>query len=327
MNAKDDPADSADPMDPTTEGEKIKVPPKSIFFTCGHVIFRDTVIIPAQYNAMPDADISRVAFKFGDSWVYHDVDKDMIGSVTFLQANQSLWLLGRHGLIQSLDSDGKPFRLENLRGRKVREDRIATGRFGELLCIKAIAGSLYVCGQSSQVYKRTEKGWEHMDAGIFKMAAPTLESIDGTAPDDLYAVGEKGTILHYDGKQWHKLDSPTNRPLSTVRCVNSETVYICGNDGLLFRGNEHGWEYIGNPDVNCIFWDLEAFGGTVYLAHHRGMMIFDGTKLQEVDFGLKKKIRCHKVHANDGVLWSFGVDDLLYYDGANWTEVICPHNT
>ncbi len=307
------------------EGNVGADPPKSLFFTCGHVVSREVTVIPAQYNAMPDDDISRVALRFADEWAYHDVDTDVIGAVTFRAVDNSLWLLGRHGIVRTASTGTRSFKLEYIRG-KFREEKIPAGKFGELLCIRLIGNDLYVCGQSSQVYIRSATGWSHMDEGMFKMAAPTLESIDGTGPGDIYAVGEKGIIVHFDGKRWRKLDSPTNRPLSTVRCVSKDEVYICGNDGLLFRGNKDSWEFIGDEEIDYNFWDLEMFQDKIYLAHVAGMVVFDGVQLSDVDFNLGEDISCHKLHANDGVLWSFGVDDLLFQDGQKWTRVICPHN-
>ena len=34
------------------------------------------------------------------------------------------------------------------------------------------------------------------------MQATTLFAVSGTTASDVYAVGQQGTILHYDGTQW-----------------------------------------------------------------------------------------------------------------------------
>lgn len=298
---------------------------RSLFFTCGHVISRDTVVISAQYNALSKVDISRVALKFGDIWGYHDVDNDVIGSVAFRHSDQSLWLLGRHGIVRTVGGTGGPFTMNKIRGRFV-EETIDIGRHGELLCINVIEDSLYACGQSAQIYVRGAERWEQFDQGMREMAVPGFESIDGSGHDDIYAVGEKGVIAYFDGTDWTYLDSPTNRPLSSVCCVSRDEVYLCGNNGLIFKGNRNGWQPVGSDDMYFKFWDMELFENKLYLAHAKGIVVYDGENLQEIDFGLEGHIACHKLHAADGVLWSFGIDDLLVFNGSHWERVICPEN-
>jgi hypothetical protein len=298
---------------------------RSLFFTCGHVISRNTVVIPAQYNALSEVDISRVALKFGDVWAYHDVDNDAIGSVTFRHSDQSLWLLGRHGIVRTVGGAGNPFTLDNIRG-KFTEETIDIGRHGELLCVNIIGDAVYACGQSAQVYVRGSSGWKRFDHGMRKMAVPGFESIDGSGPDDIYVAGEKGVVAHFDGNKWTYLDSPTNRPLSSVCCISKDEVYLCGNNGLIFKGSRNGWQSVGTHDMTYKFWDMELFEDKLYLAHAKGIVVYDGKNLQEMDFGMEGHIACHKLHAADGVLWSFGIDDLLVFDGNRWDRVICPEN-
>ncbi|MBW1872574.1 MAG: hypothetical protein JRJ19_10940, partial [Deltaproteobacteria bacterium] len=47
---------------------------------------------------------------------------------------------------------------------------------------------------------------------------PDINVMDvwGTAPDDIYAVGFKGNILHYDGNSWTKMESGTEANLEGI---------------------------------------------------------------------------------------------------------------
>lgn len=52
------------------------------------------------------------------------------------------------------------------------------------------------------------------------MSSPTVETlrgVSGTAPDNVYAGGDNGTALHYDGSAWTELDPRTSNHLGTVR--------------------------------------------------------------------------------------------------------------
>jgi hypothetical protein len=298
----------------------------SLFFTSGLVVDRKTVVVPAQYNALPDENMTRVMLKFGEDWYHHDVDDDSISSVTLDRDEMSVILLGRHGLVKVGGGGGQPFTLDNLGNNPFRYERVPSADYGELLCVRDVTGLVAACGQSRQVYRRAGANWVRMDTGMRKMAAASLEGIDGTGPSNIFAVGDYGTILHYDGSRWIELDSPTNRPLAAVRCAAPDEVYVCGNDGILLKGNRNAWQILASGEFSSHFWDLEVFDGKIWVAHSQGVLRYDGTTVEPVDLQLGKMIGHHKLHAADDILWSFGVDDLCYFDGRTWREVICPEN-
>jgi hypothetical protein len=296
----------------------------SLFFTDGHVVNRDAILIAGQLNAYPEADFSRLVFLFNGEWLHRDVDGDTIRSVTFNPVTERCYFMGRNGTIISA-GNGQPFNELNMTGT-FREEHISdVETYGELFRIRSICGSVYACGQSSQVYRLQSGVWAHFDQGILREDGETLEDIDGTAPDDIYAVGLLGTIAHYDGKGWTLLDSPTNHHFSNVRCVSKNEVYLCGNNGTLFRGRRDNWQFIGSPDVNSTFWGMDIFLGELYLAHHQGIVKYDGRNLIPISIGGGERT-FHRLHSNDGLLVSFGEDDILSFDGITWKEIIFPDN-
>jgi hypothetical protein len=153
-----------------------------------------------------------------------------------------------------------------------------------------------------------------------------LQDIDGSSEDDVYTVGTGGAIFHFDGKVWTRLDSPTNLHLLRLRCISKTEVYICGSRGQFFRGNGESWEDLSDPSYPDDFWGIEQFQGKIYLAHANGLLVWSRGKLGPVNLGVKRDVSAHRLDANDGVLWSFGIDDLFFYDGKKWTEVFCPEN-
>ncbi len=74
------------------------------------------------------------------------------------------------------------------------------------------------------------------------------------------------------------------------------------------------------------FWGLEHFEGKVYLSALKGLFIFDGTSVERLTTGLKPEIGGYRLAARNGVLWSFGVDDLAKFDGKKWTRLKHPDN-
>ncbi|MGA2256554.1 MAG: hypothetical protein ABSG53_18050 [Thermoguttaceae bacterium] len=291
----------------------------SLYFTDGYVATKTRIRIAAKLNAESEADFSRVQYLTDGEWSYDDIEDSVVSVYQSSQPRTCYWL-GHNGTVTIVGG-----------GKHRSETLVDVERYGYVNRIRNIGASLYVCGYAAQVYRREKEGvWTHMDEGILikrpRASSVDLQDIDGTAEDDIYTVGTGGAIYHYDGRTWTQLDSPTNLHLLRVRCVSKDEVYISGSRGRLLRGNRNGWLDLGDPDVADDFWGLEYFRGKVYVAHANGIMVWNGEKLESVDMGIKRDISCHRLHANDGVLWSFGMDDLFFFDGKTWTEVVCPEN-
>jgi hypothetical protein len=300
-------------------------PDRSLFFTDGHVISRHAVVIPAQLHAFVNDDFSRVMFKFGDDWVCHDMDV-MVRSVTFQASSQKCYLMGWNGIIGSCGMLGSPFSLASLEGTFEETTIPDVEEYGDLNRIRAVGEGVYVCGQSCQVYELQGSRWIHMDKGIIGQNSETLHDIDGTERNNIYAVGLSGSMYHFDGNLWTQLDSPTDQHLLNVRCVSRNEVYVCGYKGNIFRGSMNDWQFIGDPEFDGTCWGMDSFGGKLYLAHSRGLIMYDGNSLNAVDIGAGKDATFHRLHANKQMLYSFGPDDLFAYDGTRWSEIICPEN-
>lgn len=85
--------------------------------------------------------------------------------------------------------------------------------------------------------------WSKFDlSSTFPAGVPTLFKIWGRNPDDIYAVGRSGTILHYDGESWSQQASDTIRPLFTVHGNDSLVVATGGFiDGALVENDGSGF--------------------------------------------------------------------------------------
>src|SRR5439155_11744819 len=103
-------------------------------------------------------------------------------------------------------------------------------------------------------------------------------------------------------------------------------IYICGGQGTLLRGNRRGWEVIGKIDMTDYIWDLEVFCGKIYLAVEDRIMVYEEGEIREVDTNLKPQIDAYRLSSRARVLWSFGENDLAYYDGKLWSRVVHPDN-
>ncbi len=67
------------------------------------------------------------------------------------------------------------------------------------------------------------------DCGMNELINGAIKRIWGTSTQDLYIVGNGGTIVHYDGQSWTKLESGTDVNLTDVwGTSDGNTVWACG---------------------------------------------------------------------------------------------------
>jgi hypothetical protein len=198
-----------------------------------------------------------------------------------------------------------------------------------LRCVRVIGGRAYAAGMARLFYRREAQGrWVSQDQGLFmprgkRTRALGIMSIDGTAQGDIYAVGYKGQIWHYDGDAWLQEDSPTNVLLSGVRCASKREVYVCGMAGTILRGTAGQWRALEQDLTTEDFWGIALFKKRVYFANHEGVFRLDGDELTKIDVGTG--VSTAYLDANKDIMWSVGHKDILSTsDGIRWAVVEKP---
>lgn len=153
-------------------------------------------------------------------------------------------------------------------------------------------------------------------------------AIDGFVVDDIYVVGDDGEIQYIDGVEWARSVTPTDEILTSVHCADDGTVWACGFNGTLLRGNHNdGFTELSAVDDNVIFSSVTTFAGATYLAASEGLFCFDGNAINPViDAGGSAVSDVMSLDARDGVLWCFGYERLARFDGARWAHFTHPDN-
>ena len=68
-----------------------------------------------------------------------------------------------------------------------------------------------------------------------------MNSIWGSGASDIFAVGDFGTILHYDGSSWTYQDSATDQHLWGVWGSSGSEVFAVGHKGTIVRYDGSSW--------------------------------------------------------------------------------------
>ena len=98
-----------------------------------------------------------------------------------------------------------------------------------------------------------------------------LFAVFGTAADDVYAVGNKGAMLHFDGTDWSLTDMGVTAAIVDVWGPGDGTVYACGHNGRLWRNTGTGWSSLDSGTSKDLF-GLGNYGGSVYACGKDGAL-------------------------------------------------------
>lgn len=290
----------------------------SVFFVDGCVVRKGYVYIASKLHSLDpeDHDFSRMSFYRDGKWSKHDLDWDVESVCCWKADPVALCALSSQGQVCIAATAG--FTYEQIPSAGSYEG------IGATTFIRSISGSLFACGYHGQIYQRGPRRWLPIEKGLSERELD-FNALDGVSETDLYAVGLNGCIVHWNGERCEELKSPTRANLERVRCVSAEEVYICGDGGTLLRGNhQEGFKVLSRQGEDL--WGLEVFQGEVYVASEERLFLYRDGGLEPVDTGLSPEIDGYRLDARDGVLWSFGVNDLAFYDGRKWTYVQHPDN-
>lgn len=117
------------------------------------------------------------------------------------------------------------------------------------------------------------------DCTILRLPDGALYSVWVSGTGEVFAVGENGCIIRYDGNVWHREVSGTLQNLSTVD-GRSDTVYAAG-DGVCLQYDGNVWSAVpGGPRGHASAVIADDAGGVTIVQELRGHPIhhFDGTR-------------------------------------------------
>jgi photosystem II stability/assembly factor-like uncharacterized protein len=159
--------------------------------------------------------------------------------------------------------------------------------------------------------------------------SPTAEDIRGiwaVGEDDIWACGENGNILHYDGSEW-RLDITTLAPdFFDVEFVSSSDGWVCGKDGWVARRGGGKWERVpGNTRPDTLY-ALDAHGADeAWFCGARGVVLHyqDGVWTDESP-SITDDLYGIRVAGNDEG-WVVGDNGrILKRSKGAWVEVTSP---
>ena len=149
-------------------------------------------------------------------------------------------------------------------------DVYAVGPMGRILHYDGTAwGNTRYDGDS--IFAHPLNDWESLSRNIY------LRGVWGSASNDVFAVGDSGTVLHWNGSAWSKMTTGTTAELHRVWGTSGSNVYVSGAGGTLLRYDGSSWSTVTVPTSESLerIWgssasDLYVGGANATLLHFNG---------------------------------------------------------
>jgi hypothetical protein len=148
-----------------------------------------------------------------------------------------------------------------------------------------------------------------------------FEDIDGFSVNDIYAVGGKGDVWHFDGKAWAQIPFPSNVNLYNVCCGGDGQVYIAGRGGRLFRGRGARWQQIGDACTSGWFNDMAWFQDRIWATNDYGIKVWTGKEMTSPEVPDFVRSSTGYLSAADGVLAIAGMYGASMHNGKEWVSL------
>lgn len=117
--------------------------------------------------------------------------------------------------------------------------------------------------------------WTRQELPPIDRSFRAIFKVFGLAANDVYAVGAKGVILHWDGQAWAQQASGTGEDLISLWGNRTDDLVIVGGrgNGVLARLIDGAWHaevVTGQPGFNGVFVQAD---GTAFVAGGRGLLL------------------------------------------------------
>ena len=171
-------------------------------------------------------------------------------------------------------------------------------------------------------------GWTEYRDNYFLAREDTvypLYSIWGSSPDNVWAVGDKGTIIHWDGVEWQKVQSPVNLILYDIWGTAQNNIYAIhisvSQQSRLIHYDGNSWIEItnqlptGERNFTSLWFDN---GGTGYLVGNN-VLYYNGTVFNRIEINQDKFLLRVRGRNSTDVFTVGQKGRVHHFNGLDWT--------
>ncbi len=134
-----------------------------------------------------------------------------------------------------------------------------------------------------------------------------LQGVWGDTENNFFAVGNSGTILHYDGSEWGLMDSGTAENLRSVWGSDSSNVFAVGRSGTILHYDGSSWTAQNSGVSAHLNTVYGADSGKIFAGGNGVILEYNNSTWEKTDIG------------NDSVfwrdIWGGGEGDIFFVGG------------
>ena len=131
----------------------------------------------------------------------------------------------------------------------------------------AARGNIYSAGWLGQICERTETTWRTVQGGEKNPATVNqpLFEIAADSGDVLWAVGDNGRVVRFDGQTWSELDCGCVANLRAVLPLDDGSVMVAGSGGTVRTLRDGIWQKV-ETGTGCTIVSMESLGDDTVIA-------------------------------------------------------------
>ena len=124
------------------------------------------------------------------------------------------------------------------------------------------------------------------EGGVEEQSSGTLNNLRGvwgSSGTDVFAVGESGTILRYDGANWSGMSSGTSEHLTGIWGSSETDVFAIGGNGLILHYDGVSWSEMWSPTTSSLYDIWGNSGSNIFAVGYGGTCIhYDGNSWRSI---------------------------------------------
>lgn len=146
----------------------------------------------------------------------------------------------------------------------------------------------------------------------------SLNAVRAFSRSDVWAVGDAGTVLHFDGSTWSAVDVPAAVQVNAVWGTGPTNLFAVGDLGTALHFDGDSWRLVPTRATGS----LEGVGGAdgdVWIAGDSYIGRFDGAQFTATETGLPRSVYT--------AVWASAANDVFvttelgfvgHFDGTTW---------
>ncbi len=149
-----------------------------------------------------------------------------------------------------------------------------------------------------------------------------IRGIWATSATDIWAVGDFGTLLHYNGTAWQVLDSPSNDNLRAVWASSASDIFVVGDGGRILRSTGGSFQSTNSPTTQPLngVWGNSATDEVWAVGNGGVLLKYDraGGAWSSVTSPTTNQLNAIWGTAKNRVYVAAHGGTVLRYDGTSW---------